>query len=338
MDLILVWIAILAITVFHPAEAQLQFCSSQNTGADGNVSVSISQSNGLCSQTCQGFAFAILQDKECWCSNTQPGETVSLSDCDDPCPGYPPDKCGNLSQGLFGYILLATPSSTLQASSSTSSSASTSGSSSSGSSSSSTTTSSTVSSVSTVTSVSSAAASAISSQSASTSAIQSTASTSSDNPSSTGGTRTNDSSGGFFNNKGAVAGVFTVVALAIVGLLALLVFYLYRRRKSRYVKGSPGNESITGSSRFGGSPRFGSGGSGSGLRRDESTLTTIAGFDEKSKDNSTTVPIVDQRLDPRQVVYMRWGETDSRRSLQDEFDYSRKVLRVANPGRELYDE
>jgi len=70
--------------------------------------------------------------------------------------------------------------------------------------------------------------------------------------------------------------------------------------------------------------------------RDPSNTTTLAGlsYDEKNRiENGTIIPIVDQRLDPGQM-YLRWHESDSRRSLHDELDYSRKVLRVANPGRE----
>lgn len=42
------------------------------------------------------------------------------------------------------------------------------------------------------------------------------------------------------------------------------------------------------------------------------------------------VPIFDQRVDPNQF-YMHWEKAGSRASLQDNEDYSRKVLRVANP-------
>lgn len=46
---------------------------------------------------------------------------------------------------------------------------------------------------------------------------------------------------------------------------------------------------------------------------------------------STIVPLeVDQRLDPG-AMYMRMDHVDSRRSLQDDHDYSRKILRVTNP-------
>lgn len=81
------------------------------------------------------------------------------------------------------------------------------------------------------------------------------------------------------------------------------------------------------------------------ISREESTATTI--YDEKrgaigrngsghsghgdGTNAPTIVPIeVDQRLDPGKV-YMRWDHNDSRRSLQDDYDYSRKVLRVTNP-------
>lgn len=65
-----------------------------------------------------------------------------------------------------------------------------------------------------------------------------------------------------------------------------------------------------------------------GLSRDNSGSS----LDEKMYGGSSTiVPLeVDQRLDPG-AVYMRWDHNDSRKSLQDEHDYSRKVLRVINP-------
>ncbi|RQM06603.1 hypothetical protein DH86_00001226, partial [Scytalidium sp. 3C] len=79
---------------------------------------SIYQSNGLCQNFCEGnYAFAVLQDNGCWCSDYVPGETTSVGDCSEPCPGYPPDLCGG--HGLFGYIALnEAPSGTKGASSS----------------------------------------------------------------------------------------------------------------------------------------------------------------------------------------------------------------------------
>lgn len=43
------------------------------------------------------------------------------------------------------------------------------------------------------------------------------------------------------------------------------------------------------------------------------------------------VPVVDQRLDPSQMVLRYDGVDESRHSLQDDADYSRRILRVTNP-------
>ena len=84
------------------------------------------QSNGACHDTCLAqYAFAILQGSNCWCSNYVPSDTTSTSSCDEDCPGYPSDKCGSESAGLFGYIALSiSPSGTIGAASSSSSSSS----------------------------------------------------------------------------------------------------------------------------------------------------------------------------------------------------------------------
>ncbi|RFU35049.1 hypothetical protein B7463_g1320, partial [Scytalidium lignicola] len=83
---------------------KISFCSSLNT-ANTNKNTSIFQSNGLCHDFCDSsYAFAVLQDNGCWCSNYVPGQTTSVSDCNEPCPGFPPDLCG--AKGLFGYIAL----------------------------------------------------------------------------------------------------------------------------------------------------------------------------------------------------------------------------------------
>jgi len=83
------------------------------------------QSNGNCKNQCSGYAFAVLQGSTCWCSNTMPGSTQSINDCDQACPGYPNDHCGSISNDLFGYIALdVTPSSTADGSASSKVSAS----------------------------------------------------------------------------------------------------------------------------------------------------------------------------------------------------------------------
>jgi cell wall integrity and stress response component len=144
----------------------------------------------------------------------------------------------------------------------------------------------------------------------------------------------------FFDNKGKVAGTFTAVGIVAAGLILALIFFLcYRKRKRAEADGSQ-----TPSSYSGHSPNPLNEKGATGLQRDQSNATTLAGmgYDEKGRlDNTTIVPItVDQRLDPGQM-FMRWDQNDSRRSLQDEHDYSRK-LRVTNPDYDrnssLYDE
>lgn len=64
------------------------------------------QSNGACEQTCATYALAILQGKECWCSNVAPSESsqTGVTDCNTGCPGYPADSCGSASKGVFAYV------------------------------------------------------------------------------------------------------------------------------------------------------------------------------------------------------------------------------------------
>ena len=78
-------------------------------------------SNGACETACSGYAFAVVQDQSCWCSNYAPADTTSTSDCSEACPGYPYENCGSASSGLFGYVALGkAPSGTIGASASTS--------------------------------------------------------------------------------------------------------------------------------------------------------------------------------------------------------------------------
>ena len=53
----------------------------------------------------QSYAYAIVQDSLCWCSNYTPGaKKVSTDECSNQCPGYPDDLCGG--DNLYGYIKL----------------------------------------------------------------------------------------------------------------------------------------------------------------------------------------------------------------------------------------
>lgn len=110
-----------------------KYCSNQNTGSSygaGEPSCydrpsrilvtdllqvnDIYNSNGACATQCQGsYAFAVVQYQNCWCSNYAPANQVDTSQCNQQCPGYPDDLCGNANSGLYGYIALnAAPSGT----------------------------------------------------------------------------------------------------------------------------------------------------------------------------------------------------------------------------------
>ncbi|KAF5092714.1 hypothetical protein D0Z00_004448 [Geotrichum galactomycetum] len=148
-----------------------------------------------------------------------------------------------------------------------------------------------------------------------------------------------NSGNGFFNNKGAVAGVFTVVGLVALALILLVIYLIYRRRRQTDRKDlNPGFASGKGSpNSFVDRTALGGANSAAGLMpgRGRASPQSVTPGNENEKgpiyDSHTLVPIeVDQRLDPNKV-YMRWENNESSRSLQDDHDYSRKVLRVTNP-------
>jgi len=94
----------LLILIGHALAYDPQYCSDENTATTAQNS-SIFQSSGLCHDFCQNnYAFAVLQEHDCWCTNYAPDSTTSLSDCTYTCPGYPDDNCGG--PGLFAYIPL----------------------------------------------------------------------------------------------------------------------------------------------------------------------------------------------------------------------------------------
>ncbi|KAK1836372.1 hypothetical protein QBC39DRAFT_85153 [Podospora conica] len=90
------------------------YCSSVNT-ANMEPFVSDFQSQGRCFGNCtdMGAALAIVQWKACWCADYIPNKSdqKSVSNCKDPCPGYPDDYCGSRSSsgGNFGYMVLKKP-------------------------------------------------------------------------------------------------------------------------------------------------------------------------------------------------------------------------------------
>ena len=217
----------------------------------------------------------MIQGNECWCSNYQPADTVDLSDCSAACPGYGPESCSSAQEGTFRYILIGNPSGTASVSSASStisqSSQQTSqqqtsqqqSSSSSSSSSQPPVTKSAASSASSVASVittESVVFESLASGSPSaqiktvyiTATTSDTAPTPSNSASSAApqsdqstASSSSSSSSSFFDDKGKVAGVFTVVALVIVGLIAGLGFFCYRRRKSARAAAAVDDEGLS---------------------------------------------------------------------------------------------
>ncbi|KAK8158152.1 hypothetical protein BC567DRAFT_28529 [Phyllosticta citribraziliensis] len=86
------------------------YCSGQNTGASNFQDTYTFQSNGHCYNECkENFAFAIVQGKNCWCSNYAPSDQKDTTKCDTTCPGYGYESCGNSDDNLYGYIRADTP-------------------------------------------------------------------------------------------------------------------------------------------------------------------------------------------------------------------------------------
>ncbi|KAI7205341.1 hypothetical protein KC315_g9418 [Hortaea werneckii] len=94
----------LALIASGVAGQSLNYCSGENTGSDYNKVNDIYNSYGSCTKQCGDYAFAIVQWQDCWCSNYAPANQQSVGDCDQDCPGYPANKCGNEDKGLYGYL------------------------------------------------------------------------------------------------------------------------------------------------------------------------------------------------------------------------------------------
>ena len=86
---------------------QQYFCSNENTAESAPMEDTY-QSSLLCSEHClkEHYAYAIIQQFVCWCSNTSPGTTVDAGKCDTACPGYGLQNCGGVNNGAFGYFYL----------------------------------------------------------------------------------------------------------------------------------------------------------------------------------------------------------------------------------------
>lgn len=83
-----------------------------DTGVLTTTAQSVFMSNGLCATRCTGtYAYAVIIGQRCYCSDDVPATQVPTDQCHDPCPGYPPDFCGNATAGYHAYFNLGRPAS-----------------------------------------------------------------------------------------------------------------------------------------------------------------------------------------------------------------------------------
>ncbi|EXJ71949.1 uncharacterized protein A1O5_04451 [Cladophialophora psammophila CBS 110553] len=100
--------AFLSLWVAPSQGLDISYCSPDNNAGSYQGHYNEFQSNGACQQQCQGsFAFAVLQGYYCWCSNYIPSPQESTYDCNQQCPGFTSEWCGNTDDGLYGYYLLS---------------------------------------------------------------------------------------------------------------------------------------------------------------------------------------------------------------------------------------
>ncbi|KAJ5108530.1 Carbohydrate-binding WSC subgroup [Penicillium angulare] len=304
------------------ASTDIAYCASENTGSS-DVVVNNYQSNGACEDTCSSYGLAILQYKKCWCSNVAPANssTVDHDKCNSGCPGYPSDSCGSASAGVYAYLLINSKSI-----SSTATAASISGTSTTSKSTSSSSSSTVLSSSTTpendflnttansssqhtdagTTTTANVALTTSANGDVKTITVAAAESTSSSGASTASGTSDKGSSG---LGGGSIAGIVVGVVggLALVGALVFLIFF-YRKRARSASPVPSGDMTDRNSQASNWSRGVFPGGAGGSMNR-QNTFT-------------------DNRM--RNAVYPN-GSRDSSVSLQDNEDYSRPVLRLANP-------
>ncbi|KAA8647093.1 WSC domain-containing protein [Aspergillus tanneri] len=294
------------------SESDITYCSSVNTGALNDPNVSTFQSNGLCTDHCKNkWAFGILQGKKCWCSNIAPNKATNVDDkkCNTGCPGYPDDSCGDAAKGLFAYLEMSgqMPSGTATVPAPKS----TNGKETSSKSDSSTntapgpaTTGSTV-----ETSVGGEITTII-------------VPNSQTNPTSTPDTSKKGDDSGM--SGGTVAGVVVGSVGGCAAIGAVIVMFIFAKRRSRAASPDPSVQNILldGRTSKGSQMSF-----MKGMFSDNHSHTLSAG--------STITParmpgFTDNRMKTDTVLWPG-GRRDSSLSLQDNEDYSRPVLRLTNP-------
>ncbi|KAE8157039.1 hypothetical protein BDV40DRAFT_61355 [Aspergillus tamarii] len=290
------------------AASDITYCSTVNTGASNSANISVYQSNGLCTQTCNSdYAFGILQGKSCWCSNIAPNKAtnVDTSKCDTGCPGYPDDSCGSASKGVFVYIQMNehSPSGTATVSSSTSTSTESS-------------TTSTDSSKTTEAPTTSASQS-VETVAGEVKTITVPNAKPTSDPSASISEKDSSSSG---LSGGAIAGVVVGSIGGLAAIIAICFLIFFKKRQERSTSPSPSVSNVL----LDGRNSKGSQMSVANRAFSDSHSHTL------SAGSSRLPTFTDTRLKTDTVLYAG-GRRDSDVSLQDNEDYSRPVLRLTNP-------
>ena len=277
------------------------------------------QSVGYCTDSCKaaGYPYAATTNGDtCLCSNSQPTtNSASSSSCSEKCSGYPSDNCGAAN---YMYFFATGASGTTGSAATTGTAATTATGATTKQSATPTVTTPTVIYITTQGPQQQATTiiKTVTPSAQSTGAAR--ASGSSNSSSSQQGS--SDSGGGGGIGGGAIAGIIigVLVLLAAGGALA---YFFWRRRHdndddsesgrafAEKSRNGSGTASALGAAGVGGASRFGKG--GAGVTTDASELRPPPAFD--------------QRLDLGMV-----GRRNSSESLADNYDYSRKILRVVN--------
>lgn len=273
-------------------------------------------SDGLCHDTCDGSAFAVVQGENCWCSDYEPADSIQTdtSNCNTSCPGFPEDTCGG--DGLWGYMALGKePAGTKGAGSSTTTSSPTTKH---------TTTAPTkttdpptseepTTSLKTVTAGGTTQIQTVTVVPSMVS--QSAESSNSAVPAAEGG-----------GDGGISTGAAVGIAIGVLGFIAILgaigaFFWLRRKRLNEEAMVERSNS--------------GRGSSAGMMSTPRTEMASVWDSDQLSgnRRNSRIMPH-DPRMDPFAANLYSRGENKSHESIntiQDNHDYSRKVLRTTNP-------
>ncbi|OBT78298.1 hypothetical protein VF21_02994 [Pseudogymnoascus sp. 05NY08] len=320
-------LGVLIATQVRPVQAlTMAYCAGINTASRaGNYSTY--QSNGLCQTFCQqSFAFAIVQGNLCWCSNYAPGaSTASTDKCNTQCPGYPDDLCGGTN--LYGYIKLnkdVVGTKTTDGTGVTASPAKNP----------------------TTTSppdnakgdTSSWTPTPITSVETVTGQVRVVTIT----PTAPPGTDTSSSDNG--NKKSLTAGGAAGLGIGIAAFLALvgaLIFFFIRRRKRLAAESDVGpapptpNTGYTPQRTMSENSRYVLGTDGRRVVEGwDSGAGDVADTPASAGSRRSRLMPVDPRLDPFAPVYQQGGASGSRESvgsIQDNLDYSRRVVRTGPP-------